>query len=221
MARQFWGWLIFACLASLPLPCQTSSKPQLATITAVALHQEDGEDQRSNLIQYEVSLKVGNRQYVTLYTPPSGSRGVEYAVGQDLLVLVGTNSITFTKLGKTSEVPILRTEDLAAPPGPDWSRAPSEYFSQKLRNLSAKLDLTAEQQAKMKPIFEQEAGEAGQITANPVLSTEQKLEKLGKIVRSSDQKLKPILSADQWQGLQNMRKEQQRELKQMMKGETQ
>lgn len=216
MDKRLWLFLAFMCLTTLPLLCQTSSKPQVGTITAVSVHEKDADNQGSDVTQYEVSLKVGDTVYVTLFTPPSGSSSVEYAVGQDVLVLVGSKSITFTKLGRTSEVPILRSEALPAHTGFDWSRAPSEYFSQKLRNLSDKLALTADQQAKIKPILEQEAGEAGQITSNPVLSSEDKLNKLEKIVRSSDQKLRPILSADQWQTLQNLRKQQKRELKQLV-----
>jgi len=141
---------------------------------------------------------------------------VEYSVGMNVVVTVGSKSITFTKLGTTSEMPILRREDLPAKTGLDWSRAPGEYFSQKLEHLSEKLDLTSVQKARVKPILEQEAGESGQITANPVLSRKDKLNKLEKIVRSSDAKLKPILSTDQWQTLKNMRKAQWRELRESL-----
>lgn len=207
-------WLceLFVCVLTFPLLSQsTSSKGEVATVTAVNVHHNNVEGSSDK--SYDVSLRVGNTVYVVLYTPPSGANGVEYSVGMDVVVLVGNKTITFTKLGRTSEVPILRRETLPAKAGFDSSRAPSEYFSQKLQHLSEKLDLSPDQQAKIKPILEQEAGEAGQLTSNPVLSSEDKLNKLEKIVRSSDQKLKPILTADQWQTLQNMRKEQKRELK--------
>ena len=168
------------------------------------------------MAQYDVSLKVGNAVYVVLFTPASGSTSVEYSVGMNVVVQVGTESIKFTKLGRTSEVPILRRESSPATTGFDWSRAPSEYFSQKLQHLSEKLDLTPNQRVQIKPILEQEAGEAGQLISNPVLSTEDKLNKLETIVRSSDQKLKPILSTDQWQTLQDMRRQQKRELRESL-----
>jgi hypothetical protein len=207
-----WLCALFVCLLTFPLLSQsTSSKGEVATVTAVNVHHNNAEGSSDK--SYDVSLRVGNTVYVVLYTPPSGANGVEYSVGMDVVVLVGNKTITFTKLGRTSEVPILRRETLPAKAGFDWSRAPSEYFSQKLQHLSEKLDLSPDQQAKIKPILEQEAGEAGQLTSNPVLSSEDKLNKLEKIVRSSDQKLKPILTADQWQTLQNMRKEQKRELR--------
>jgi hypothetical protein len=54
--------------------------------------------------------------------------------------------------------------------------------------------------------------------SNPVLSNDDKLKKLEKIVRSSDDKLKPFLSADQWQTLLDMRKQQRRELRESLSG---
>ena len=208
---------LFVCLITLPLFCQSpSSNPQVATITAVNIHQKDAENSGRAVTQYDVSLKIGGAVYEVLYTPPGGASVVEYSVGMNVVVMVGSKSITFTKFGTTAEMPILSREDLPGRAGLDWSRAPSEYFSQKLEHLSEKLDLTPVQQARIKPILEQEAGEAGQIIANPVLSREDKLNKLEKIVRSSDAKLKPILSTDQWQTLKNMRKAQRRELRESL-----
>ena len=194
--------------------CQTSSpKPQHATISAVTLHKNAPDD---SVLKYDVSLKIGNSMYVVLFTPPSGSKGVEYAVGQDVVALVGPDTITVTRFGHTSESQILSREDVPSKGSIDWQRVPGEYFSQKLQHLSEKLDLTDDQQAKIKPVLEQEAAEAGQISKNPVLSREDKLDRLQKIVRSSDQKIKPVLSAPQWETLQKLRKEQKEEIKELL-----
>ena len=202
-------WVVtFSAFSQTP-----SSGYQVGTITAVKAHPKDAEDQDRDVKQYDVSLKVGDSAYVVLYTPPSGANIVEYTAGQNLMVLVGNKSITFSRFGKTVEVPILSSEALPVQSGLDWSRSPSEYFSQKLQHLSDKLSLTQQQQSKIKPILEQEAGEAKEILLNSVLSREDKLNALEKIVRSSDGKMKPILSADQWRTLQNLRKDQKRELK--------
>src|SRR5882672_3050848 len=215
MGRRFCALLV--CLVTLPAFCQAPSpNPQVATITAVTLHPKNADNGGRSTAQYDVSLKVGDVVYVVLFTPASGSTTVEYSVGMNVVVQVGSESIKFTKLGRTSEVPILRRESAPTTTGFDWSRAPSEYFSQKLRHLSEKLGLTPDQQTRIKPILEQEAGEAGQLISNPVLSTKDKLNKLETIVRSSDQKLKPILSADQWQTLQDMRRQQTRELRESL-----
>ena len=207
---------LFLGLITLPLFCQIpSSNPQVATITAVKVRQKDAENSRVGS-QYEVSLKVDDAVYVVLFTSPNGSTSVEYSMGMNVVVVVGSKSITFTKLGRTAEVPILRRESVPATTGIDWSRTPGEYFSQKLQHLADKLGLTPDQQTKIKPIIEQEAGEAGQMISNPVLSTEDKLKKLENIVGSSDERLKPILSSDQWQALQDMRRQQRRELRESL-----
>jgi hypothetical protein len=217
MGRRFCALLV--CSVTLPLFCQPPSpNPQVATIMAVNLHQKDAENGSRDVTRYDVSLKVDDAVYVVLFTPPNGSTSVEYSVGMNVVVQVGTQSIKFTKLGRTSDVPIARRESVPAATGLDWSRAPSEYFAQKLKHLSEKLGLTPVQQAKIKPILEQEAGDAGQMISNPVLSQDDKLKKLENIVRSSDDKLKPILSTDQWQTLQNMRKQQRRELRESLSG---
>jgi hypothetical protein len=163
MGRRFWLFLALSCAATLPLLCQISPQPQVGTITGVKVHQQEVEQHASDTTQYDLSLNVGGTRYVVLYTPTAGSNTVEYTIGQNVLVLIGSKTITFTQLGATFEVPILYSEALPPRPVLDWSRLPSEYFSQKLQNLSDKLDLTADQQTKMKPIFEQEAGEARQI----------------------------------------------------------
>jgi len=212
MGRRFCA--LFVCLVTLPVFCQPPSpNPQVATIMAVTLRPTNAEN--GDRPQYDVSLKVGDAVYVVLFAP-SGPTTVQYSAGMNLVVQVGSESIKLTKLGRTYEVPILRRESAPTKTGLDWSRAPSEYFSEKLRHLSEKLDLSPDQQAQIKPILEQEAGEAGEGISNPVLSTEDKLNKLETIVRSSDKKLKPILSADQWQTLQDMRKQQKRELKESL-----
>ena len=215
-------WLcVFLVCATVRLLCQVPpSKPQVSTITAVHVHEKAAENS-ADVVQYDVSLKVSDTVYVVLYTPPSGSKGVEYAVGQNVVVLIGSTSITVTRLGRTSELPILSRETVPLQTGLDWSRAPSEYFSQKLQHLSEKLQLTADQQVKIKPILEQEAGEARYITANSVLSREDKVSELQRIVHSSDQKLKPILSLDQWRTLQNMRKDQKREIRKLIEAKPQ
>jgi Spy/CpxP family protein refolding chaperone len=212
-----WFCALLVCLATLPAFCQAPSpKPQVATITAVTLHPKNAENGDPAMAQYDLSLKVGDTVYVVLFTPASGSNAVKYSGGMNVVVQVGSESIKFTKLGQTHEVPILRRENTPTTTGIDWSRAPGEYFSQKLRHLSEKLGLTPDQQDQIKPILEQEAGEAGQFISNPVLSSEDKLKKLETIVRSSDQKLKPILSADQWQTLQDLRGQQRRELRESL-----
>jgi hypothetical protein len=131
--------------------------------------------------------------------------------------LVGQDTLTFqSKLSGTTEVPILQRKDLPAQDVLDWSKAPSQYFAMKMRHLSSSLDLSDDQQARIKPIAEQEAGEAGQVCFNPIVPRKERLKQWEKIVRASDTKMKPILSQDQWDRLQEIRKQQKRDLEELI-----
>lgn len=203
--------LILVITAVLSAFSQSSSSTyQPGTIMGVTPHPTmPGEP---DVIRYDVTLKVGNNVYVVLYTPSQGQNTVEYAAGMDVLVLVESNSIRFTKLGTTGEVPIERREALPIQNTIDWSRAPGQYFSMKMQNLTERLSLTHDQQAKIKPIAEQEASELGYLWGNPALSDKEKLKHLEKVVQSSDAKIKTILSPEQLAKLEQMRTEQKQEL---------
>jgi hypothetical protein len=88
----------------------------------------------------------------------------------------------------------------------------SEYFTTKMNNMTAKLELTSQQESQLKPIAEEEVGYIEEIRANPVLSKRDKLRKLQEIVSNSDKHMKPFLSAEQWQKLQTIRRDQKSEL---------
>jgi Spy/CpxP family protein refolding chaperone len=196
---------------------EPSSKYERGTVTAVTRHESAPGDTDQVGFQYDISVQVRNTIYVVLYTAPHGANSVEYAPGLDFLVKVGKDTLTISnKLSGSTEVPILRTETLPAQPSIDWSKAPSQYFSMKMQNLSESLDLTEEQQAKLKPIAEQESGEAGQVIFTSVISRKERLNRWEKIVRSSDAKMKSFLSQAQWQKLQEIRKEQKAELKKLI-----
>ena len=206
------------CAASLSAVDQTPpSNYQRGTITAVTAHHNAPGESGRDVIRYDVSVKVGHTNYVVLFTPPNGSSTVEYSTGIDMLFLVGDDTLTFNSMvsGKT-EMPILRREALPARGSPDLSRAPSQYFSLKLQNLSEKLALSNDQQAKIGPILEQESGELSPLWNNPVISRKDKLDTLEKVVRASDEKIKPILSQTQREKLQEMRKQQKDQLKKLM-----
>ncbi|HXZ79069.1 MAG TPA: hypothetical protein VEG30_04005 [Terriglobales bacterium] len=209
--------LLLLC-ATLSAFAQTSStKYQSGTIMAVTAHQDTPQDKASGTPRYDVSVKVGNTLYVVLYTPPNGTTTVTYVAGRDLPVLVGAETITFySDLSGKTEVPILRRESITAPAKIDWTKAPGQYFSMKMQHLSEALNLTEDQQTKIRPILEQEVGEAGQYWGNPVLSQKEKLAAYEKIVRSSDAKLKPLLTPAQVEKLEAMRKQQKQELKKLI-----
>lgn len=211
--------IVMMCGASVLAFAQTSSSQwQTGTITAVTTHLYGPGERASDAVQYDVTVKVGNTVYVVLYTPPSGSNTVEYRRGVDLLVQVGTDTLTFNKgqlSGTTEVVPVLHKEVLPPESALDLSKVSGQYYSLKLRNLSLALDLSEEQQKQIKPILEQETAVVGQFWENPVLTRKDKLKRWERTVRSTDQKLKPFLSTDQVQKLQEMRKEQKEKLQQL------
>src|SRR5204862_5136416 len=138
-------------------------------------------------------------------TSPHGANSVKYSAGLQLLVLVGSDTLTFnSRLSGTTELPIVSRETLPAQQGLDWSKAMGQYFSMKQQHLSETLDLSEEQQTKIKPILEQEAGEAGLFMGNPVLSRTEQLKRWEKVVQASDSKIKPLLSDVQLDKLQQL-----------------
>jgi hypothetical protein len=91
-------------VATFPAFSQSASKYEVATITDVKTHQDSGSD----VVSYDISVKVGDTIYVVLYTPPPGLNTVKYVAGRELLVLVGKNIITYNDiLGQSQEVPIV------------------------------------------------------------------------------------------------------------------
>lgn len=205
----------FIGLATLPAALtQRSSEYEPGTIMNVV--KRPGATAESP--QYDVSVKVSNTLYTVLYTPPPGVNSVEYFRGFQILVLVKSNTLVFnSRVSGTTEVPIVRRETLAGDNGIDFSKAPSQYYSMKLRNLSDQLDLSKEQQTRIQPILEQEAGELNYVWGNPVLSQKDKLDKLRRAVHTSDQEMKPLLNQTQWDKLERMRQEQEQELRERIK----
>jgi hypothetical protein len=211
------SFVLLICVAVTPALCQiVPSKYEPGTIRAVERHQSQPTDSEATSTQYDVTVRIGDIEYVVLYTPPHGSNTVEYSAGHELLFSVGKETLTLATPGtreENAELPILRTTKLPPQPAIDWSKAPSQYYSMKMKNLSSSLNLSEEQQGKIKPIAEQESAEAGGVIFTPVISRKDRLSQWEKIVRSSDAKMKPILSQAQWQKLQEIRKDQKRELK--------
>lgn len=204
-------------ILALVVLCQTaSSRYQPGTIIAVQPHQGDSPNDKS-LTAYEVSVRIDDTVYVVLYALPNGSNTVEYSVGHEFLFLVGANTLTFPqKFGANTTLPILTTKQMPPQTAIDWSKAPGQYFVMKMKNLSTSLDLSDEQQARIKPIAEQERAEAGAVIFTPVVSRKERLSQWEKIVRSSDLKMKSILTEEQWSKLQEMRKSQKQELKDLI-----
>ena len=98
--------IIGLCLLTFTVLGQSRSKYQVATITEVNPHLTAG-SAATDVVSYDVSVKVDDTIYVVLYTPPPSEIAPKYFAGRDLLVLVGKNTITYNDiLGRSFEVPI-------------------------------------------------------------------------------------------------------------------
>ncbi len=94
-----------------------SAKWQVATIMEVKAHPAAAGEVTSEEVRYDITLRVGNTEYVVLYVPPDGTLKeiVKYRLGIDGLVLVGADTIKYNDmLGTTREVPILSRRTVAA-----------------------------------------------------------------------------------------------------------
>ena len=138
--------LLFIWISSLSLLCQTSPpKYRPGTVLDVHRHQEMASIPESTVARYDVTVQIDDTVYVVLYTPPYGSNTVEYSVGLGMLFAVGKEALILPgKRDGQEELPILRTDKLPPKPAIDWSRAPSQYFSMKMENLSTSLHLSDE-----------------------------------------------------------------------------
>lgn len=211
---------VILCMAVVPGFCQTDSpKYEPGTILAVEHHQATDTERDNESVRYDVTVRIGDTDYVALFTPAHGSNTVDYSPGLQFLFSVGKDKLILATPGSrdaNTELPILRTTKRPLEPAIDWSKAPSQYFSMKMTNLVSNLNLTEEQQSKIKPIAEQESAEAESVIFTDVVSRKERLSQWEKIVRKSDSKMKPILTGAQWQKLQEIRRDQKSELTELI-----
>ena len=98
--------LVVLCVVTSPALCQFTSKYQVATILDIKAH-ADSAVSASDPPTYDVTVKVGDTIYVTLYTPHQGENAAKYAAGRDLLVQVSKDTITYNDImGRSYEVAI-------------------------------------------------------------------------------------------------------------------
>jgi hypothetical protein len=112
-------WRLLRVLLVLALCCQVFSqsgdqKYQVGTILEVKKHPTPAPTDPPTA-RYDISIRVDKTVYVVLYTAPPGTYGVQYSAGRQLLVLVGSKTVTFNdQLGRSREVPILSRKTEAA-----------------------------------------------------------------------------------------------------------
>ncbi len=98
----------------------------------------------------------------------------------------------------------------------DLSKLPSQYFTQKQQCLWQALNLSQDQQDRISSLLEQETSEAEQVLVDTTLSRKDRLSRWENLVRSYDENIKPFLSQQQWEKLQELRKKQKQDLKKIL-----
>jgi periplasmic protein CpxP/Spy len=75
---------------------------------------------------------------------------------------------------------------------------------QKLQMMTKQLNLTSDQQEKIKPILESESQQMQTLRQDSSLSGEDRMSKMRQIRQSTNEQIKPILNSDQQQKFQEM-----------------
>src|SRR5690242_19511750 len=90
--------LLITCVASAACLGQPSKdKYEVGNVMAAQIH-ESASGEGEKVVRYDVTLHIGNTEYVVLYTPPNGRKTVEYHLGRDSLFLVRKDTIVFHDL---------------------------------------------------------------------------------------------------------------------------
>ena len=110
----------------------------------------------------------------------------------------------------------------AQQPGPGMGRGrdrrPMESVDDQIKHLSKKLNLTDDQQAKLKPVLEDQRKQMEQIHGDSSLSRQDRFSKMQALRQSSDTQIKSVLTEEQQKTFDKMRAEQQDRMKQWRKG---
>jgi hypothetical protein len=113
--------VLVVSLAAAQLSSQDKRPYQAGTIVDVKPHPADtagGDAAKAKDVEtqkYDISIRIGARIYVVLYTPPIGQNYPELGLGMDRTVLVDGDTMKVNDLlGRTRSMPILSSKD--APP---------------------------------------------------------------------------------------------------------
>ena len=120
------------------------------------------------------------------------------------------------------------TQDAPPPPpsgqgtgqgmGRGMGRRPMESVDDQVKHLSKKLNLSDDQQAKLKPILEDQRKQMEAIHSDTSLSREDRFSKMQTLRQSSDAQIKGVLNEEQQKNFDKMRAEQQDRMKQWRRG---
>ena len=87
-----------------------------------------------------------------------------------------------------------------------------------IQHLTKKLNLTADQQAKLKPLLEDQRKQMEQLHSDSSLSREDRFSKMQELRQNSDNQIKNVLNEDQQKNFDKMREEQRGRMGKWRKG---
>jgi periplasmic protein CpxP/Spy len=117
-----------------------------------------------------------------------------------------------------------------APPASDQAGQPSEGMGRRMgrrempsvddqiKHLTKKLNLSSDQQAKLKPILEDQRKQVDAVHNDSSLSREDRFSKMQSLRQSSDTEIRGVLNEDQQKNFDKMREEQKDRMKNWHKG---
>lgn len=83
--------------------------------------------------------------------------------------------------------------------GGQWGHGQPPTTEQRLQRMTTQLNLTDEQQQKIKPILDSESTQMHALRGDSSLTQEERMAKMKQIRQASSEQIKPILTADQQQ----------------------
>ena len=102
--------------------------------------------------------------------------------------------------------------------GRHMGRRPMPSVDDQIKHLSKKLNLNDDQQAKLRPILEDQRKQMDTIHNDSSLSREDRFGKMQELRKSSDDQIKSVLNPDQQKNFEKMRDEQHDRMKNWHKG---
>src|ERR1700690_1581338 len=98
--------------------------------------------------------------------------------------------------------------------GRGMGRRPMESVDDQIKNLTKKLKLSDDQQAKLKPILEKQRKQVEKMHNDSSLSREDRFSKMQDLRQSSDTQIKSVLTEEQQKDFDKMRADQRERMKQ-------
>lgn len=93
----------------------------------------------------------------------------------------------------------------------------AQAISDRMNEMAAKLNLTDDQKAKVKPILQDSASQMRALRDDQSLSRRDKFKKMRDIRSNRDNQLKSVLNDDQFKQLKEMEKENQQKMREQMR----